>query len=272
MSRLWWKLAAAAVVLGVVAAGVLSVWWNPTKSYEAVAVEGGAVTETSQLQAVAGQKVFFGHMSVGRNVMAGMEQIYDAHGVAAAPVIELEPGDTTSVPEGGAFVHSLIGENRHPVGKLRNFEAMLRGGLGDQVDVAALKFCYIDIRWNSDVDDLFSRYQDTLAELEADYPDVAFVHMTVPLTTGPYGIRDHVKILVGRDDNATRERYNDLMRKVYGPDELFDLAKLEATEPDGVLREHELFPGYSTDGAHLNAGASELIAAELVGFLAETTN
>jgi lysophospholipase L1-like esterase len=183
-------------------------------------------------------------------------------------VIEIAPGETTVVPADGALVHALIGENRHPVGKLKNFDATLRGGLAEQVDVAALKFCYIDIRWNSDVEDLFARYQDTLAQLESDYPQVRFVHMTVPLTTGPYGVRDHLKVLVGRDDNAARERYNDLMREAYGEEQLFDLARLEATEPDGSVREQQLFGGYSSDGAHLNAAGSEQIAAELVGFLA----
>lgn len=257
------------VACGLVTVGVLGVWWNPTKSYDAVAVDGAAQAEPGDLQALAEQRVFFGHKSVGKNIMAGMEQVYAAHGVAGAPVIELEPGETTTLPEGGAFVHSHIGENYHPIGKLRNFDAMIRGGLGDQVDVAALKFCYIDIRWDSDVDGLFSQYQETMAQLQADYPDVRFIHVTAPLTTGPYGIRDHVKVLVGRNDNAARERYNDLMREAYGSDELFDLAALEATEPDGEIREQELFAGYSTDGAHLNPGGSEMLAAELVGFLAE---
>lgn len=269
--RVLLRLAAVVVTLGVISAGVLALWWNPSKSYRAVAVESDSLTNPGQLQALSGQRVFFGHMSVGRDIMGGLEQVYDSHDVAEAPIIELEPGETTEVPQDGAFVHALIGENRHPVGKLRNFDAMLRGGLADQVDVAALKFCYIDIRWNSDVEDLFARYQDTLAQLESDYPDVTFVHMTAPLTTGPYGIRDYVKIGVGRDDNATRERYNELMREAYGPDQLFDVAALEATEPDGVLREAELFGGYSTDGAHLNAGASERMAAELVGFLADVS-
>ncbi|OLT21962.1 hypothetical protein BJF81_14040 [Ornithinimicrobium sp. CNJ-824] len=246
-------------------------WWDPTPSYTAVAAEGAALADVEQLEAVAGQRIFFGHMSVGRNILDGLDRVYAAHEVDPPPVIEIAPGESPDLPQDGLLVHALIGENRHPVGKLKNFDATLRAGLGEQVDVAALKFCYIDIRWNSDVEALFARYQNTLSRLESDYPDVRFVHLTVPLTTGPYGIRDHLKILAGRDDNATRERYNELMRQTYGNGELFDLAKLEATDPEGVLRAPELFSGYSSDGAHLNTVGSERLAAELVGHLADVT-
>ncbi|MGA8048221.1 MAG: hypothetical protein WCA30_18350, partial [Dermatophilaceae bacterium] len=99
-------------------------------------------------------------------------------------------------------------------------------------------------------------------------PEVRFVHMTVPLTTGPSGIRARAEVLVGRDDNAARERYNTMMRDAYGPDRLFDLAALEATEPDGVLRQRELFAGYSSDGGHLNDAGAAHVAAGLIGFLA----
>jgi hypothetical protein len=265
------RLSAVTIVTGVLAAGAVSVWWDPTPSYTAVAAEGAALAEAEQLEAVAQQRIFFGHMSVGENILDGLNRVYAAHDVDPPMVLEIAPGESPDLPSDGFLVHALIGENRHPVGKLENFDATLRAGLGEQVDVAALKFCYIDIRWNSDVEALFSRYQDTLSQLESDYPDVQFVHLTVPLTTGPYGIRDHLKIVAGRNDNAARERYNDLMRQSYGEGELFDLAMLEATDPDGVLRAPQLLSGYSSDGAHLNAVGSERLAAELVAHLADGT-
>lgn len=263
------RLAAAVVGVGLLGAATNFFFWDPTPSYESVVDDDASRTGRSELEAVAERRIFFGHMSVGKNILSGLDQVYATHDVAPPTEIEIAPGDGPTLPADGVLVHALIGENRHPVGKLANFDTTLRGGLAEQVDAAALKFCYIDIRWNSDVEALFAKYRDTLAQLEADYPEVQFVHMTVPLTTGPYGIRDHLKVLVGRDDNATRERYNALMREAYGPDRLFDLATLEATEPDGILRERELFGGYSSDGAHLNAAGSARIAAEFIGFLAD---
>jgi hypothetical protein len=264
------RLAAAAVAFGLLGAVGLYLFWDPAPSYESVVDEGAFAADRGDLEAVAERRIFFGHMSVGKNIIAGLNEVYAAHGVTPPTQLEISPGDGPTMPSDGVLVHALIGENRHPVGKLVNFDATLRGGLADQVDTAALKFCYIDIRWNSDVDTLFARYQETLSRLEADYPQVQFVHMTVPLTTGPYGIRDHLKILAGRNDNAARERYNDLMRQAYGSERLFDLAALEATEPDGRMREKVLFGGYSSDGAHLNEAGSARVAAEFVEFLANS--
>lgn len=263
------RLAAAAVAVGLLGATTWFFFWDPTPSYESVVDDGASRAGRSDIDAFAGRRIFFAHMSVGNNILSGVDQVHAAHDVAPPTVIEIEPGDAPALPADGVLVHALIGENRHPIGKLANFDTTLRGGLAEQVDAAALKFCYIDIRWNTDVDALFARYQDTLAQLEADYPEVQFIHMTVPLTTGPYGIRDHLKVLAGRDDNAARERYNALMRDAYGPDRLFDLATFEATEPDGTVGERELFAGYSSDGAHLNAAGSARIAAEFIGFLAD---
>jgi len=265
------RLGVAAAIVGVMGAATWFFLWDPPPSYESVPNDGAALAGRSDVEAFAGQRIFFGHMSVGNNILSGLDEVHASHDVARAAEIQIEPGEAPALPGDGVLVHSLIGENRHPVGKLENFDATLRAGVAEQVEVAALKFCYIDIRWNSDVEELFARYQKTLGQLEADYPDVRFVHMTVPLTTGPHGIRDHLKVLVGRNDNAARERYNDLMREAYGPDQLFDIAALEATAPDGTARERELIGGYSSDGAHLNAAGSARIAAQFITFLADDT-
>lgn len=263
------RLAAAVAAIGLLGSTTWFFFWNPTPSYETVANDGASLTARGELQAFSDRRIFFGHMSVGNNILSGLDHVHDVHDVAPSTRIEIEPGDVPALPADGVLVHALIGENRHPHGKLANFETTLRGGLAEQIDTAALKFCYIDIRWNTDVEALFEEYQTTLGELEADYPEVRFVHMTVPLTTGPYGIRDRLKLLAGRDDNEARERYNALMREAYGPDQLFDLAALEAREPDGTIRERELFGGYSSDGAHLNAAGAARVAAEFVSFVAD---
>jgi hypothetical protein len=263
------RLAAAVVIVALLGGAAYVFFRDRAPSSEALVVDAASTTDGGELRAVAERRIFFGHMSVGNNLLSGLHGVYAAHDVTPPTEVEIAPGDTPTLPaESGVLVHALIGENRHPVDKLANFDATLRGGLADQVDVAALKFCYADVRWHSDVDALFTRYQETLAQLEADYPRVRFVHMTVPLTIGPVGLKDHLKVMVGRDDNAARERYNDLMREAYGPDRLFDLAALEATEPDGVLRKRELFAGYSSDGGHLNDVGAAHAAAGLVGFLA----
>jgi hypothetical protein len=244
-------------------------FWDPKQSFQSAANDGPTLTERSQVEAFAQSRVFFGHMSVGNNILSGLEQVHAAHDVDPPSTIEVELGEAPELPPDGVLAHALIGDNRDPVGKLANFDRTLRAGLAGQVDVAALKLCYIDILWNTDVGAFFDAYRDTLERLEKDFPDVRFVHMTVPLTTGSYGIRDHLKVLAGRDDNAARERYNELIRETYGPDRVFDIADLESTPPDGTSADRALFEGYTSDGAHLNAAGSARVAAEFINFVAD---
>lgn len=260
-------IAAALVAVGLLGAVTYAFFWDPDPTYDAAPNEALTQVSSDELARTAELRVFFGHMSVGNNIISGMRQLYDANGVPLPEFVETEPGVVPAVDgDGGAFVHALIGENRHPYRKLENFEAMLRGGLADDVEVALIKFCYIDIRWDTDVEKLFNTYRATMDQLEQDFPNVRFVHVTAPLTTGPYGIKDHLKILLGRDDNATRQRYNEMMREAYGPGELLDLAAVEGTGPDGARRT-ELYPGYSDDGAHLNETGQALVAVEFLRML-----
>jgi len=55
--------------------------------------------------------------------------------------------------------------------------------MGSHVDIAFMKFCYVDGEAGTDIDSIFSAYRDTLARPEADFPGVIFVHMIVPLVT-----------------------------------------------------------------------------------------
>ena len=48
-----------------------------------------------------------------------------------------------------------------------------------------MKFCYVDITTGPMSTHCSGSYRDTIAALEREFPDVTFVHVTVPLTTEP---------------------------------------------------------------------------------------
>jgi hypothetical protein len=225
----------------------------------------GAVTE-EQLSRAAGQRVFFAHMSVGDDILSGLQALYQARKTNAPGIDRFAVGDAPAAVEPGTLVHTAIGENGDPIGKLRHFDEAVRAGLGGSVDVAVLKFCYIDFDQDTDVDALFEEYLTTLNALERDYPKVTFLHATAPLTVGPSGVKQRLLGLLGRDDNRVREQYNTLMRGTFSSDRLFDIALLEHTAtqagPEALDR------GYSSDGAHLNETGSAVVAAGLVRLLA----
>ena len=82
---------------------------------------------------------------------------------------------------GVAFGHVLIAENGDPLRKLRSFDAAL--GEHAHIDLALLKFCYVDVKAGTDAKALFARYREALEKMQAKNPRTVFVHATVPLTT-----------------------------------------------------------------------------------------
>lgn len=242
--------------------------------------------DESALQQSADLRVFFAHQSVGGNIVGGVPAAYAHAGIPAPDVIEVTgtPHEVSSLPSSsdGFFAHTTVGVNGAPIGKVQEFDAWMRSGMADQVDVAFLKLCYIDFTADTDVDAVFERYRETLGALERDYPKVEFVVLTTPLTTEP-GMKTKVKALLGGNnpsprDNAARQRYNALLRAEYGT-EVFDVAAFESTAPDGTrirgaVDDQEyfaLYDGYALDEGHLNQTTSAVAAAQLMDFLADAT-
>lgn len=205
---------------------------------------------------MTGARVFFGHQSVGQNVLDGVRRL---HGDRGEPVPEIQD--------------AYLGENENPLSKIEDFDARLRGGLRGQVDVAMMKLCYIDVTAQTDVDGLFESYRTTLSALAQDYPDVTFAHATVPLTTERTGLSKLRARLTGNDrygpdENLARERLNARIRAEYAEGHVFDLAAAESTRPDGsrVTGRHDgfdyfaLYDGYASDLGHLNAAGAEVAA------------
>jgi hypothetical protein len=232
-----------------------------------VTTSGTTEVTASELAKVARTRVFFGHQSVGMNILEGVPGVFSASGVAAPPVKE---GEAAPGAAGGFVTHAFIGENEKPLLKIDDFNAKLRAGVGTQVDVAMMKFCYVDVYANRDVDALFARYRDTMAGLERDFPNVTFIKVTVPLTTLGSG---------GQADNATRERLNALIRREYTGRHLFDLAAVESTAPDGTRaaspfegqESFALFDGYAADEGHLNATGARRAASAWLKAIAEAS-
>jgi hypothetical protein len=247
-------------------------------------VRQGSVTSgitTDDLAKVSRTRVFFGHQSVGMNVLDGVPGVYSAHGMAAPPIEQdgIRPG-----PDGGFVCHSYLGENQNPLGKIQDFDAKIRSGIGGQVDVAMMKLCYVDITADADLGALFAAYQETIAALERDFPDVTFVMATVPLMTEQGQLSKLKGLLTGSGrfgpaENAARERLNALIRRGYGGGHLYDLAASESTAPDGSRAAgtyqgqpyYRLYDGYASDSGHLNGGGARVAATAWLQAIAQAS-
>jgi hypothetical protein len=241
----------------------------------ATAAHAMDATMRADLEALSHERIYFAHQSVGANILAGVAELAREAGV---PFRIVEAPNAAAVAP-GTFGHFFVPENGAPLRKLANFKTALGSRSG--IDIALIKFCYVDIDANTDAAALFARYQATIAELRAANPHTTFVHVTLPLTTVQTGPKALVKRLLGRApygtiENVRREQYNALLRRTYaGREPVFDIARLESTAPDGSrvtvtwdgVVAPAMSPAYTTDGGHLNESGRLRVARELVRVL-----
>jgi lysophospholipase L1-like esterase len=198
-----------------------------------------------------------------------MRATFHAPGVQ---VVALVPA-AGPVPEGPVMLHRYIGTNGQPLSKIRGFQEAIDSHVGQGVDVAAMKFCFWDIRADTDVRQVFAEYERTLAGLEARHPTTRFIHITVPLFAPDNDWRAGIRRLIGRPvprtlDNAKRNELSDMIRARYaGREPVFDLARLEAaasTEGGVPYMAAEL----TTDGGHLNPEGRHRLATAFLTMVA----
>ena len=239
--------------------------------------EAAAPEPSSVVFRVPARRVFFGHQSVGYGVVEGVAALV-AEG--SAPGLAIAESRLPPDGEGPCLVHAAIGRNGDPLGKIADFEGIIRGGMGEGVGLALMKFCYVDITAETDVDRLFARYRRAMAGLMEEFPSLTLVHVTAPLTARDRGVKGAVRRLLGlasgsAADNAARGRFNALMRTEYaGRGPQFDLALLESTGggAPGAAGAGDacqyLAEDYTDDGGHLNEPGRRRAAEALLAVLA----
>jgi hypothetical protein len=240
----------------------------------------------AQWRAIAAKRIYFGHQSVGANILDGIRQLAAGHPGAALRIVSSRDPAAVSGP---ALIESPVGENGNPRSKDADFVAAMERGFGQAGGVAMYKYCYVDTDAATNPDQLFAAYQRTAASLRAKYPQLTLVHITLPLTSltaaAEPPLKRFAKQALGRPtnqdwaaaQNAIRHQYNTSLRAAYlGKAPVFDLARLESTHADGTRctvtaggRTVEcLAPEWTDDGGHLNAAAQYMVARELLALLA----
>jgi len=233
---------------------------------------------------VAKQRIYFGHQSVGYNIIDGIKDLSSEYPNAHINIVETK--DLVSFSGKPAFMHSAVGNNTDPASKLNDFTRVLDHNIAGKLDVAFIKFCYVDITQESDTQKIFDLYKNTIEYLKKKHPGITFVHVTVPLTSKQEDIKtmskNLIKKIIGRPvqtykDNIQRNKYNEMLKKEYqAKDPIFDLAAIESTLPDGthILQSEDgssfysLAPEYTEDGGHLNKLGQRIVASQLIAFLA----
>lgn len=219
------------------------------------------------------KRIYFGHQSVGNDIISGIEQIKKEKDGFEINIIDLN--ESIELPS-TFFAHSNIGENENPNSKCDAFSTVLNN-YGESFDIALMKFCYIDINRDSDVNEMFKYYKKTMDSLSTNYPNIKFLHLTSPLRSNPRGVGVWIREILGRQnniklDNIKRNEYNELIRQDFPEMEIFDLAEIQSTYPNGRRESFEqngknyysLIEDYTYDGGHLSEIGSKWVASKMI--------
>jgi hypothetical protein len=232
-----------------------------------------------KLSNLSQKKIFFGHHSVGFNIIDGINDIMLINKNINLKIKETIDLKDFSMP---VFAHSRIGQNKNWLSKINDFQSKIRNNLGDNLDIAFFKFCYVDITEETDVKKVFETYNQIMVNLEKEFPKTLFIYTTIPLRTTTTSWKTLIKKLIGSDyiweyaDNIKRNEFNEMIRHKYGETErLFDIAVAESTYSDGTQESFEkdgkryasLIPIFTEDGGHLNEQGRKIIAAYLLKIL-----
>jgi hypothetical protein len=231
------------------------------------------------LESISKKKIFFGHQSVGYNIVDGVGDVLKQYPAVTLNVTESREPEVFAAP---VLAHATVGRNSDPESKINDFAERIRAGIGNRADVAAFKFCYVDVDHNTNVSQVFAKYKRTMTDLAAAYPNTRFMHVTVPLKATSTGWKKYVKSILGKPhpfimDNLRRQEFNELMRREYaGRQPFFDLAAVEATRADGSVsfdtsngaQIPSMANEYTYDSGHLNEQGRKFVAAQFLRALA----
>ena len=227
---------------------------------------------------LAAEKIYFGHQSVGFNIMQGLEDLAQASAGRLPMFVQTRDPGAFDKP---IFAHSENGKNADAASKIEAFAETIDSGVGDRADVVFFKLCFVDITQQTDVPRVFELYRSSMSKIRMKYPRLAIVHVTVPLMTVEGGVKAWVKKWIGRapdgyQDNVRRNEYNDQLRLAYsGKEPLYDLAGVESTTAAGKTvrfshagRQYQALDPLSTDdGGHLNKEGRRRAAQRLLEVL-----
>jgi len=277
MRRLMFKLTALTATVVLLLAGCQKESFERDEFYK----RSGSGTEDvgGFLSQVADQKVYFGHQSVGYNIIDGVQLWEEETGVELSKAFSR---DFTSVSE-TSFIHFKVGANREPRAKIDDFVALVEQIPEEESAIAFFKFCYADFHEGTNVDDLFAYYNEKMLYLKDKHTNINFLVSTVPAMAVQKGWRAAAKKVLGRApygylQNIKLFEFNEkILTEFDGILPVFDLGGIEVTRPDGSREtyrhkgsDYPCMPDYyASDYGHLNDFGARTVSYNLLAFLAE---
>ena len=228
------------------------------------------VTQAEKLKS----KLFlFAHMSVGEDIIEGLEKIKFWYKMLTDfKILSLEMRRDEIEP---ALYHTKLGSNGDPEIKCKKFINILDKHYPDyKFDIVLFKFCYVDINRRTDAESIFKVYQNMVDQIKKQYPGLKMIHITCPLTEHYRTIKQIIRgSLFGDQGNIKRNFYNQLLLDAYSEtDPIFDLAATESVirlDKSAVFKYENKEYNYlahdnTNDGRHLNEKGKVQAAGEFI--------
>jgi len=221
-------------------------------------------TLKADLETLRGAQIFFGHQSVGANMLEGLR------------TLSREAGIPVEIGEAG------VGSNQQPLTKFEDFAKRAESAPAGSLQLMAVKLCYADFGPDTDVPPMIEAYKGAVNRVRKAQPGVRILHVTPPLFARPSGLKASVKRTLGKQlweeqASARSAAFGEQLRAAFPGEPVFDLAALESTRPDGTREQYEidgkqvpmLWAGFTSDGGHLNETGKRLVAKAFAHALAE---
>jgi hypothetical protein len=109
------------------------------------------------------KKIFFGHQSVGFNIVEGIRNVMKENTwINLNIVYDIFTKDLDSP----ALLHYRIGHNGDYMSKMNNFADVMTKNSNNKIDIAFFKFCYIDVTYNNDIELIINTYKTRMLALK----------------------------------------------------------------------------------------------------------
>ena len=211
-----------------------------------------------QLDAARQLIALFTHKSIGNNILDGIADLQTQ-----------DPGRytiqvTSSSGTRPGINHVQPGSNSQPLTKISGFRGLIQSGH----DLAMMKFCTGDIpcvNGNTPIETMWTEYRDAMETLIQNHPNTTIVWWTIPTIANNHS-RAHC--------NQEMAWFNDQVRThvAINGGTLFDIANIESHDEGGnpvTWNDIEAgWPGWTSDGAHLNEAGRQRVAGALWHLLA----
>ena len=102
------------------------------------------------LATLSRSRIFFAHMSVGDNILDGVQAVLQEHAILL-PILETDDPAQMSLP---GLYHTRLGFNGDPTAKIRSFEHQMAKIVRANPDIVLMKLCYVDINRGCNIKDL----------------------------------------------------------------------------------------------------------------------